>query len=325
MLVWAANAHRNIEEPKLNLIQLALFGLFALLLGGCGAEPAAEARPLLKVNDRLIDKAEFDAVFAKTLKPGQEISPAERQELERAFLNQLIDRELTRAEVRRRGIVIAPAELAAAVEEHRRDYPDDGFAAMLHERGLTPDEWQSELEQSLLLGKLVDQVVGARNQIDEQTIDAYYLAHRADFERPAQVRARQIVVADRAEGERILARLRQGSAFAELAKGHSLSPEAEQGGDLGFFGQEEMPPEFATVFKLPVGALSPLVKSDYGFHLFLVEEKRPAARLSRQEAAREIRTVLERDRREVLYQEWLQELRGRAVVEVDWLQLEPPR
>jgi len=325
MLVWAANAHRNIEEPKLNLIQLALFGLFVLLLGGCGAEPAAEARPLFKVNDRLIDKAEFDAAFAKTLKPGQELSPAERQELERAFLNQLVDRELTRAEVRRRGIVIAPAELAAAVEEHRRDYPDDSFATMLHERGLTPDEWQSELEQSLLLGKLVDQVVGARNQIDEQTIDAYYLAHRADFERPAQVRARQIVVADRAEGEKILARLRQGAVFAELAKGHSLSPEAEQGGDLGFFGQEEMPPEFATVFKLPVGALSPLVKSDYGFHLFLVEEKRPAARLSRQEAAREIRTVLERDRREVLYQEWLQELRGRAVVEVDWLQLEPPR
>jgi len=280
---------------------------------------------LLKINDRLINKAEFDAAFAKALKPGQVLSVAERQELERAFLNQLIDYELTLAEVHRRGIVIAPAELAAAVDEHRRDYPADSFAAMLLDRGLTPDEWQNELAQSLLLGKLVDQVVGARNRVDEQVIDAYYTEHRADFERPDQVRARQIVVADRAEGEQILAHLRQGKDFADQAKRHSLSPEAEQGGDLGFFGRDEMPPEFATVFALPVGVLSPLVKSDYGFHLFLVEEKRPAARLSRQAAAREIRALLERERSEMLYQEWLQELRGRAAVDVDWRQLEPPR
>ena len=77
-----------------------------------------------------------------------------------------------------------------------------------------------------------------------------------------------------------------------------------------------------TVFDLPVGKLSPLVKSDYGYHLFLVEEKRPAARLSRAEAGREIRVLLEAERRETVYREWLQELRGKAAVTVDWSQLE---
>jgi peptidyl-prolyl cis-trans isomerase C len=195
---------------------------------------------------------------------------------------------------------------------------------MLQERGLTLAEWQDELTRSLLVGRLIDQVVGERHRVSEAEIDAYYEAHRADYDRPEQVRARQILVADRAAGEELLARLLRGESFAALAGSHSLSPEAEQGGDLGFFGRDELPPEFAAVFALPVGSVSPLVKSDYGYHLFLVEEKRPAARLTRAEAEREIRRRLETDRRETVYQEWLQELRGRAAIEVDWTQLAPP-
>lgn len=296
--------------------------LLALVAGGCQGERAAGSRPLLKVNERQVSKTEFDTAFARTLKTGQTLAPGERLDLERAFLTQLIDRELSLAEARRRGITVTPAELAAALDDHRRDYPVGGFEALLKERGLTLEAWQAELSENLTLDKLTDQLVGEQGRIGEMEIDAYYAAHRADFDRPAQVRVRQIVTADASSGERILAQLRKGEPFAELAKRESLSPEAANGGDLGFFGRDEMPPEFDVVFTLPVGKLSPLVKSEYGYHLFLVEEKRPAARLSRQEATREIRTRLEAERREAVYREWLQALRGKATVEVDWRQLE---
>lgn len=311
------------REPILKPLLRILICLSAtLLLGGCDKEPAAQAQPLLKINERQISRAEFAAAFTRTLKPGQTLSPGERLDLERAFLTQLIDRELTLAEARRRGITVPPPELSAALDEHRRDYPQDGFEAMLRERGLSLAEWQDELLESLTLGKLAEQVVGERGRVGEMEIDTYYATHRAEFDRPAQVRARQIVVDDQAAGERVLAQLRKGEPFSEVAKRVSLSPEAAQGGDLGFFGREEMPPEFDAVFDLPVGKVSPLVKSDYGYHLFLVEEKRPAARLGREEAAREIRALLEAERREAVYQAWLQELRGKAAVEVDWRQLE---
>ena len=84
-----------------------------------------------------------------------------------------------------------------------------------------------------------------------------------------------------------------------------------------------MPPEFdAIVFDLPVNRLSDLVKSDYGYHIFLVEEKRKAARLSKQDAEGEIRSALEASKKEEQYLGWLQDMRARAMISVDWAQLE---
>ena len=295
--------------------------LLTLLLAGCGGEQAAASKPLLKVADRQISKDEFLATFAKTVKPGQELSVAERQDLQRAFLNQLIDRELTLAESRRRGITVSAVEVSAAIDEYRRDFPQGGLEAYLAERGLSLAEWQAELVTSLTQQKLIDQVVGDRHRVVEAEIEAYYQQHAEEFNRPAQVRARQIVVAEQAIGERLLAQLRKGADFAVLAREHSLSPDAAQGGDLGFFGREEMPPAFDAVFTLTPGKPSALVRSEYGYHIFLVEERRAAQRLSRREAERQIREQLEADRRERLYQEWLQALRGQTAIVVDWNQL----
>ena len=84
-----------------------------------------------------------------------------------------------------------------------------------------------------------------------------------------------------------------------------------------------MPPEFDdVVFDLPVNRLSDLVKSEYGYHIFLVEEKRKAARLKKREVSDEIRAILESQKKEVFYLDWLQEMRARAVINVDWTQLE---
>ncbi len=295
--------------------------LLTLLLAGCGGEQAVASKPLLKVADRQVSKDEFLAAFAKTLKTGQELSGSERQDLQRAFLTQLIDRELTLAEARRRGISVAPAEVTAAIDEYRRDFPQGGLEAFLGERGLSLAEWQAELATSLTQQKLIDQVVGDRHRVAETDIESYYQQHREEFDRPAQVRARQIVVAEQAAGERLLAQLRKGADFAALAREHSTSPDAAQGGDLGFFGREEMPPFFEAVFTLPPGKPSALIKSEYGYHIFLVEEQRPAQRLSRREAERQIRSQLEAERRERLYQEWLQVLRGQTSIVVDWGQL----
>ena len=80
-----------------------------------------------------------------------------------------------------------------------------------------------------------------------------------------------------------------------------------------------MPPEFdAVVFSLPAGRVSTLVKSEYGFHLFLVEEHRKAKQLTLDEVRDSLRQSLMAAKEESAYQDWLRNLRGRARIEVDW-------
>src|SRR6201991_1625279 len=90
-----------------------------------------------------------------------------------------------------------------------------------------------------------------------------------------EVHARHILVETEDEAKAIKAELDKGADFAELAKKKSKDPGASDGGDLGFFTKEQMVPEFSAVaFALEPGKISDPVKSQFGWHIIKVEEKR---------------------------------------------------
>jgi peptidyl-prolyl cis-trans isomerase C len=90
-----------------------------------------------------------------------------------------------------------------------------------------------------------------------------------------EVHARHILVPTEDEAKAILAQLKGGADFAALAKEKSKDPGAAEGGDLGYFTKEQMVPEFAEVaFKLGKGQLSDPVKTQFGWHVIKVEDKR---------------------------------------------------
>src|SRR5450631_3091868 len=90
-----------------------------------------------------------------------------------------------------------------------------------------------------------------------------------------EVHARHILVENEDEAKVIEEELKKGADFAELAKKKSKDPGASDGGDLGFFTKDQMVPEFSTVaFALEPGKISDPVKSQFGWHIIKVEEKR---------------------------------------------------
>src|ERR1700753_4310509 len=90
-----------------------------------------------------------------------------------------------------------------------------------------------------------------------------------------EVHARHILVETEDEAKAIEADLKKGADFADLAKKKSKDPGAADGGDLGFFTKEQMVPEFSAVaFTLEPGKISDPVKSQFGWHIIKVEEKR---------------------------------------------------
>jgi parvulin-like peptidyl-prolyl isomerase len=83
-----------------------------------------------------------------------------------------------------------------------------------------------------------------------------------------------------------------------------------------------MPADFNVVFGLPRGGISGIVKSPYGFHIFKLEDKRPAGRRSIEEAGKEIESKLRREKQEKRFKQWMKELRSRTKFEVNYQALE---
>jgi peptidyl-prolyl cis-trans isomerase C len=90
-----------------------------------------------------------------------------------------------------------------------------------------------------------------------------------------EVRARHILVETEDEAKNLLDQIKGGADFATLAKEKSKDPGAAEGGDLGYFTKDQMVPEFADVaFKMYPGQLSNPVKTQFGWHIIKVEDKR---------------------------------------------------
>jgi peptidyl-prolyl cis-trans isomerase C len=115
--------------------------------------------------------------------------------------------------------------------------------------------------------------------VTEQAVHARYDQEFAGKPGEEEVHAKHILVDSEAEAKKIIGQLKGGGDFAALAKQYSKDPAgAQQGGDLGFFKQDEMVPEFATAaFALQPGQVSPEpVHSQFGWHVILVVERHRA-------------------------------------------------
>jgi len=286
---------------------------------GCSKSSAPPASPIVAmVNDEGISLAEFKTAFMDAeIKGALDENSDSVKELKRSLLNQLIEQRLFLEEAVRLKIDISPHELNEAVNRIKEDYAPGEFDAMLQNRQTTYEEWRERLRRELLSQKMVNQAVPESIRITDEEVEAYFEKHSKDFVRPEEVRARQIVVANEETANSIRQMALQGTDFATLAKAHSLSPDKDQGGDLGFFARGDMPEEFDIVFELGVGKISPITKTAYGYHIFKVEDRHPARPMTPSEAADQIRAQLTQERRERLFAKWVSELKEKARITVN--------
>src|SRR6516165_9658896 len=124
---------------------------------------------------------------------------------------------------------------------------------------------------------LMDNLLAAEGKAatTEEAMRKVYDEAAKQIEGEQEVHARHILVETEDEAKAIVAELKKGADFAELAKKKSKDPGASDGGDLGFFTKDQMVPEFSAVaFSLEPGKISDPVKSQFGWHVIKVEEKR---------------------------------------------------
>jgi parvulin-like peptidyl-prolyl isomerase len=169
--------------------------------------------------------------------------------------------------------------------------------------------------------------------VSDADVEAYYDAHLDEFNKPEQVRASQIVIADQATAQRVLRQILQNPSdmrlFRQLAEQHNSDPATrDRFGDMGFFsrpaerqaGEPTVTAEVAdAVFALDtIGAVhTELVRAEDGFHIMKITGRRAPLHRTLEEAARPIRHRLWRERRETAVEEMVTRLRAEADVQED--------
>ena len=134
---------------------------------------------------------------------------------------------------------------------------------------------QQRINAILFEAYLVDKFT---KTVSDDDLKAIYLEQIKNFPRQDEIRARHILVKTEKEAKDLLVQLKAGADFKMLANTKSLDSGANNGGDLGYFRKDMMIPAFTEpVFALKVGQLSAPIKTSFGWHIVLVEDRRLAA------------------------------------------------
>jgi len=131
-----------------------------------------------------------------------------------------------------------------------------------------------DFENGLVVATFLERHVGQKLTVTEEEIKEYYEKNLQKFSSPPKVKARHILLRDRKEAEKVLAKLKKGEDFSQLAKEYSIDlPMAKEGGAMGTIEKGKGLPELEKVlFILKVGEISDIVETRYGLHILTVDE-----------------------------------------------------
>ena len=305
---------------------IPILAVFLYVAPSCLREETASSAPeasesiVAYVNGREISLTDFLVRYEREVasRPDAPGDPVSVLNARIAFLGRLVDRILVFQEAHNLGIVVEDRETEAAEREIREDYPVGEFERALAERGIDIESWRAALRERLLERKVVREVVAPTIHISDEEVAGYYQTRREEFEQRLRVHASQILVATEDEARQAVDRLARGADFAVLAQEVSTAPERNRGGDLGFFEPGDLPAEMDEVlFELPVGRVSGIVRTGYGYHIFLVTERREPRVYTLEDARERIVAVLRDSRLDGQYNHWIGNLRARAEISIN--------
>ncbi len=135
----------------------------------------------------------------------------------------------------------------------------------------------ADLKKRIIVDTYLKNKVEADAKISDAELKKFYDQNLDKFKTGEQIRASHILVKSEQEAKDILAKLKAGAKFEDLAKAKSVDTSAAKGGDLGWFGKGSMVPAFEkAAFGLKEGEISPIVKTEFGYHIIKLTGKRPA-------------------------------------------------
>ena len=296
---------------------------------------AASSKSVAKVNGEAINEKTLDAAMANFIENqkmfGHEIKEEDKSELRANILQELISAELIYQESKKAKLRDIGKEVDDQFENIKKGLgSDEEFKKVLEDRGIIEKDLKEDIKKGISIKKFLDEKVYSDIKVSEEEKKEEYEKNKDRLDVPEQVKASHILVrvkedasdedkkAAREKIGELRKRVASGEDFAEVAKENSEDGSAPRGGDLGYFGLGQMVKPFEdAAFSMEIGDISPVVETQFGYHILKVTDKKAPHLLTYAEVEKEIEAFLLNKHKKEKLDSLVEDLRKKAKIKID--------
>jgi peptidyl-prolyl cis-trans isomerase SurA len=243
------------------------------------------------VNDEVITKNEVRGRVAQTVQnlKARNVQLPDQSTLERQVVESMIVERAQIQLAKEMGVRIDDRTLDATISRiaENQKMTVQELRNQMEKEGMAYAQFRDDIRNEIMMQRLREHEVDSKIQISEAEIDTYLVASKAAASEKVEMNLAQILVAvpenaspeqiaaRRARAEEVARQLRTGADFSKAAATYSDAADALKGGDIGWRDPDRLPPVFATELrKLNAGQITPIIKTNVGFHILKVAGKR---------------------------------------------------
>lgn len=287
------------------------------------------------VNQEIITLSEVERMIGslkETIEAENRLERRDRlNELCRTALEKLIEEKLIDQEAKRLGIKASAKEIDGTIEEikQRNSASQEDLEQALARDGLTLEAFKKEIEKKIIRTKIVQWAVKVEPNVPEKELRDFYQKYADRYRteesyRPGHILFRvpkdatpEEVREIRKKCQKVYEKLKAGEDFGELALLYSEDLSSKDRGDLGYFKKGELLPAFEKeALRLKVGEVGNIVRTDFGFHIIKLLDRKGGLPLPYEEVKEKVRQdYLEREFEKGLKQ-FLSKLKEKSVIEI---------
>lgn len=245
------------------------------LTSACPSDPRQhDDRPVAEAGPVRVEQHELLALLARR-GVARTAAPELRLAVAGQILEQLVDEKLILLAAEKAGIGVDEDAVERELRARTEGYPPGMFLRVLGSEQLTVDAFREGVRRRMVQDAFLRARLGTLPPVTDADVEATWNQRWSQKKRPAQVRARQVLLRTAEEATHVVEQIRSRKLSVEQAAVRfSQGLEASEGGDLGWFAVGDLPRVFEVCFVLEPGVVSDPVASEYGHHIFQVIEKR---------------------------------------------------
>jgi len=293
-----------------------------------------------RINNQIVTRSEYQRSKEQLRQEALQQDPANAEriieEKDKDVLRDLIDQQLLLEKGKDLGIT-ADTELIKKLDEMRKQMKLETIEDLdkaAQAEGVSFEDFKQNLRNQIITQEVIGKEVGARMNIGKEEVQQYYDQHKAQLQRPEEIRLSEILIstekkgndstdeaqlltAAQAKADNLLAQIRKGTAFEDLAKKDSDGPSAAQGGDLGYFKRGTLAKELEDkTFAMKAGEVSDVIRTRQGFVILKVTEHQAAGIPPLNEVENQIQEAIYMDKLQPALRAYLTRLREEAYIDI---------